>query len=268
MLHARDESAPTLTYVTICSAVRPLAARSCFRAASRSHSRTRRQFLVIVEYAPPITQPPKIRVMIKTPGRACRKSLMAPHPLSGRTPAFRTRTMSSADMPRSTRLCFRAAICSASRVLRQLVMIELTTPVMTQPPKMKVMNRMPGRLSKNSRMAVLPESNPLTPLQRSHAQPFAAARPSLRRAGRVLAPGGLVRLDHLVLELAQGRAQLRLEVDPRQPPGVADQFLPRQEPVHGGVDEVLVADVVELGLHLLAVVRGHERVLLVQPGED
>src|SRR5437764_1273286 len=42
--HARGESAPTLTYVTIWSAVMPLAARSCLRAASRSHSRTRRQF--------------------------------------------------------------------------------------------------------------------------------------------------------------------------------------------------------------------------------
>ena len=45
-------------------------------------------------------------------------------------------------------------------------------------------------------------------------------------------------------------------------------FFVLEQPVDGGVDQGVVADVVELRLHLLPVVRGHQRELLVQPAED
>ena len=40
------------------------------------------------------------------------------------------------------------------------------------------------------------------------------------------------------------------------------------QPVHGGADQGVIADVIELRLHLLPVVRGHQRELLVQPADD
>src|SRR6516165_6591703 len=69
----------------------------------------------------------------------------------------------------------------------------------------------------------------------------------------------LVGRDELVLELAQAAAQLRLEVGPADPPQIAHQLLARDQSIDRRVDQGVVADVVELRLHLLAVVRGHER---------
>jgi tRNA(fMet)-specific endonuclease VapC len=64
-------------------------------------------------------------------------------------PAFRTRSMSAADMPLSTIDCLSAAACSASRTFRQLSVNDRTIPTITHPPKMKVMNRIAGKLWKS-----------------------------------------------------------------------------------------------------------------------
>ena len=78
-------------------------------------------------------------------------------------------------------------------------------------------------------------------------------------------PASLKRVDHLVLELAQVGAQLRLEVGAGDPAQIADQPLLPDQPIHGGMHQARRRRRNRVAIAPLPVVRGHQRRFIMQP---